>query len=72
MDILKDLKVQPLNLDFVMIYTIHKILVLIKNNLNYLKDSIFEFFFKEQNRLLIFFKKNYFCFIIYNNGKFKS
>ena len=47
MDILKDLKVQPLNLDFVMIYAIHKILVLIKNNLNYLKDSIFEFFFKE-------------------------
>ena len=35
-----------------MIYTIHKILVLIKNHLNYIKDNIFEYFFKKCNRLL--------------------
>ena len=35
MDLLKDLKMQLLNLSFIMIYTIHKILVLIKNQLNY-------------------------------------
>ena len=34
-----------------MIYIIHKMLVLIKNNLNYLKGSLFEFFFEEYNRL---------------------
>ena len=31
MDLLKDLKMQLLNLSFIMIYTIHKILVLIKS-----------------------------------------
>ena len=36
-----------LNLKFTMIYLIHKMLVLY-----YLKDSIFECFFKEYNRLL--------------------
>ena len=46
-----DLKISLLNFNFVMIYIIHKILVLLKNHLNYLKDSIFEFFFKEYNRL---------------------
>ena len=54
-----DLKISLLNFNFDMIYIIHKILVLIKNHLNYLKDNIFEFFFKKYNRLL-FFKKNYF------------
>ena len=37
MDLLKDLKVSLLNFNFVMIYIIHKMLILIKNNLNYLK-----------------------------------
>ena len=48
-----------LNFSFIMMKTIHKILVLIKNQLNYLKDNIFEWFFKEYNRLLsfIFLKK---------------
>ena len=41
MDLLEDLKVSVLNFNFVMIYVIHKMLVLLKNNLNYLKDSIF-------------------------------
>ena len=43
-----------------MIYIIHKILILIKNNLNYLKDNILKFFFRKYNRLLFFFKKNIF------------
>ena len=51
MDLLKDLKMSLLNFNLVMIYIIHKMLVLIKNNLNYLKDSIFECFFKKCNRL---------------------
>ena len=59
MDLLKDLKMSLLNFNFIMIYTINKILVLIKNHLNYLKDNIFECFFKKYNRLL-FFLKNYF------------
>ena len=41
------------NFNFVMI--IHKMLVLLKNLLNYLKDSIFECLLKEYNRLLSFF-----------------
>ena len=57
MDLLKDLKMSLLNFSFGMIYVIHKLLVLLKNHLNYLKDSIFECFFKEYNRIL-FFKKN--------------
>ena len=38
MDLLEDLKISLLNFIFVMIYIIHKILVLLKNHLNYLKD----------------------------------
>ena len=50
-----------------MIYIIHEMLVLLKNQLNYLKDSIFKCLFKEYNRffLLIFFTT-------YNDGQFKS
>ena len=47
-----------LNFNFVMIYIIHKMFVLIKNNLNnlnYLKSSIFECLYKVCNKLLIFF-----------------
>ena len=36
---LKDLKISLLNFSFVMIYKTHKILVLLKNCLSYLKDS---------------------------------
>ena len=54
MDLLEDLKMPPLNFNFAMIYIIHKMLVLIKNILNYLKDSIFECFFKEYNRFSSF------------------
>ena len=49
-----NLKISFLNLNFALIYIIHKILVLIKNHLNYLKDDIFEFFFKRYNKLLLF------------------
>ena len=51
-----------------MIQIIHKILVLTKTHMNYLKDNIFEFLFKKYNRLLIFLNK-YFLFMIYNDGK---
>ena len=51
MVLLEDFRMSRLDLNFVMIYIIHKILMLIKNNLNYLKDSIFNCFFKEYNRL---------------------
>ena len=50
------------NVKFVMIYTIHKILVLFKNCLDYFKDNIFECFFKEYNTL--FKKKKNFFFRI--------
>ena len=43
-----------------MIYIIHKILPLIKNHLDCLKDSIFECFFKEYNKLLFFENINQF------------
>ena len=55
MDLLEDLQMLLLNFNFVMIYIIHKILVFLKNHLNYLKDGIFECFFKTYNKLLFFF-----------------
>ena len=58
MDLLEDLKMSLLNFNFVMIYIIHKMLVLFKNYLNYLKDSILEFFFKEY----FYFLKKFFFF----------
>ena len=54
-DLLKDLKISLLNFSFVIIYKIHKMLVLFKNHLNYLKDNIFNSFFKKYKRLLSFF-----------------
>ena len=71
MDLLKDLKMSLLNFNYNMIYMIHKTLVSIKNKLNYLKDSTFECFFKEYNRLLILKKINFF-FITFNRGKFEE
>ena len=60
MDLLEDLKISLLNLNFVMIYIIDIMLVLIKNHLNYLKDTNFKCLFKEYNRLLFFPKKIFF------------
>ena len=39
-----------------MIHIIHKMLLLLKNYLNYLKDNFFESSFKKYNRLLFFLK----------------
>ena len=36
-----DLRIPFLNFNFVMIHIIHKISVLIKNHMNYLKDNVF-------------------------------
>ena len=43
MYLLEDLRTAPLNFNFVMIQIIHKILVLIKNLMNYLQDKTFVF-----------------------------
>ena len=67
MDLLENLRMLLLNFNSIIIDVIHRILALIKNHLNYLKDDIFECFFKT----FIFFRKLIF-FIIYNNGKFNS
>ena len=71
MDLIEDLKLLHLSFSFAMIYIIHKMLVLLKNHLNYLKDNILECFFIKYNRLLFFLKK-LFVFIIYNDEKSKS
>ena len=58
---LEDFNMLLLNFSFVMIYIIRKTLVFLKNNLNYLKDNIFECFFKKYNKLknlIIFFFHN--------------
>ena len=55
-----DLKILLFNFNFAMNYIIHKILVLIKNHMNYFKDNIFKCFFKKYNRLLFFKKINFF------------
>ena len=41
MDLLEDLRMSLLSSNFVIIHIIHKILVLIKNHLNYLQDDSF-------------------------------
>ena len=53
-----DLRISLLNFNFVMIHIIRNVLVLMKNHMNYLQDSIFEFSFKKYNRL--FKKINFF------------
>ena len=55
-NLLEDLRMSLLNFSNVMIYIIRKMSVLLENHLNYLKNNIFESFFKEYNKLL-FFKK---------------
>ena len=56
MGLLEDLKISLLNFSFAMIYIIRKMLVLLKNYLNYLKDNIFECFSKKYNKLLFALK----------------
>ena len=55
MHLLEESKISPLNFNFVIICIIHKMLVLLKNHLNYIKDSIFKCFFKEYDKILSFF-----------------
>ena len=57
---MEDSKILLLNFNFAMIYIIHKMLVLLKNYLNYLKENIFKCFFKKYNRLLFFEKNKFF------------
>ena len=57
MDLLEDLKMPQesytlLNFNFTMIYIIHKILVLLKNQLDHLQNSIFKCFLQEYNKIL--------------------
>ena len=70
MDLLQNLKMSLLNVSFLMIYLIHIMLVLLKNHVNYLKDSIFEYFFKEYNRLSFFFFKKTIFFKTHNDDIF--
>ena len=46
MDLSEDLKMSLIKFNFTIIQITHKILVLLKNHLNYLKDSIFECFLR--------------------------
>ena len=57
MDLLKDLKMLILNFSFVLIYIIHKMLVLLKNHMNYLKDNFLNAFLRSIVDFY-FFKKN--------------
>ena len=59
-----------LDFNFIMIYIIHEILILLKNHLHYNRDSIFKRFFKEYNKLSLFLKKS-FLFTIYKDKKFR-
>ena len=50
-----ELRISVLNFNFFTIHIIHKILLLIKDGIDYLQDYIFDFFFfKNYNRLLLF------------------
>ena len=55
MDFLEDLKISHLNFTFAMIYIIHRMLLLLKNQLNLPKDNISKCFFMKNFFFLIFF-----------------
>ena len=71
MDLLQDLRISLLNFSSVMICIIRKMLVLLKNHLNYLRDNIFKCFFKKYDKLL-FFEKKFFSQYIKMKGKSKA
>ena len=56
------LRILLLNFNFVVIHIIHKILVMIKNHMNDLKDNIFKFFFK---KYFLFFITSFFYLFIF-------
>ena len=66
MDLLENLKMALLNFNFAIIYIISKmvLLVLLKNNLNYLIDSLSECFLKKYNRLFLSWESNIFSWQI--------
>ena len=70
MDVLEDLKMSLSNFSFAMVYIIHKMLILIKNHLNYFRDNTFQFFLRSIIDLHIFLKKYF--FVIFNDGKSKA
>ena len=51
-NLLEDFRTSLSSFNFVMIYVIHKMFVLLKNDLSYVKNSIFDCFFKEYNKFL--------------------
>ena len=65
MDRLEDLKISPLSFNFILIYIIHKMLVLLKKYLNYLNDSICKYFFEEYNIHFCYPKIYHFFYNIY-------
>ena len=75
MNLLEDLKILLLNFNFVMIYIIHKMLALLKNHLNYLKDNSNVFLRSIIENIIgvgVFFIFLNFFFSTYNDRKFKS
>ena len=60
MDLLEGLKMPLLNFKFVIIYIFYRILMLLKNHLNYLKDSILECFLYSVIYFFYSFSRNIF------------
>ena len=60
MDLSEDLKMSLIKFNFAIIQIIHKMLVLLKNHLNYLKDSILECFLRSIIDFYFFQKKIFF------------
>ena len=56
------LRISLINFYFVMIDIFHKVIVLVRNHLNYFKDNIFDFFFFIDWNRLLFFKIIVFSF----------
>ena len=71
MALLRDFQISLLNFSIAMIYIVHKMLVLLRNHLNYLRDNIFDYLFKSYGRFLLSKKKKFF-FRTYNDGKPKA
>ena len=71
MDSLVNLRMSLLNFNFGMIYIIHKILVSLKNHLNYFKVTFLNAFLKSIIDSHFSFKEIIF-FITYNGGKSKA
>ena len=69
MDLLEDLRMPLLKFKFVMIYITHKMLVLYKNCLNYLKDSIFECFFESSITDLYYYFLKFFFHVMMENPR---